>query len=128
MRRAPNRLFWSLKSEHTPSQVCGWRVFVGSNIEKEKNCMCLGIPGQIVEIVDETFQIAKADVSGVKRSVSIALLAEEGIKPGDWVLIHVGFAMSRIDESEAQETMKLLQSMGEAYSDELKMLHQSQIE
>ena len=49
--------------------------------------MCLGIPGQIVEIVDETFQIAKADVSGVKRSVSIALLAEEGIKPGDWVLI-----------------------------------------
>lgn len=90
--------------------------------------MCLGIPGQIVEIVDETFQIAKADVSGVKRSVSIALLAEEGIKLGDWVLIHVGFAMSKIDESEAQETMKLLQSMGEAYTEELKMLHQSQIE
>jgi hydrogenase expression/formation protein HypC len=60
--------------------------------------------------------------------VSIALLAGEGIKPGDWVLIHVGFAMSKINESEAQETMKLLQSMGETYVDELKMLHQSQIE
>jgi len=90
--------------------------------------MCLGIPGQIVEIVDETFQIAKVDVSGVKRGVNIVLLAEEGVSPGDWVLIHVGFAMSKIDEHEAQETMKALQEMGEAYDDELKMLHQSQIE
>jgi hydrogenase expression/formation protein HypC len=90
--------------------------------------MCLGIPGQIVEIVDETFQIAKVDVSGIKRGVNIALLAEEGVSPGDWVLIHVGFAMSKIDEHEAQETMKALQEMGEAYDDELKMLHQSQIE
>ncbi len=90
--------------------------------------MCLGIPGQIAEIVDEQCQIAKVDVSGVKRSVNVALLAEEGIKPGDWVLIHVGFAMSKIDEIEAQETMRLLQSMGAAYTDELKMLHQSQID
>jgi hydrogenase expression/formation protein HypC len=90
--------------------------------------MCLGIPGQIVEIVDETFQIAKVDVSGVKRGVSIALIAEEGVSPGDWVLIHVGFAMSKIDEQEAQETMKALQEMGQAYDDELKMLHESQIE
>ena len=90
--------------------------------------MCLGIPGQIIEIVDETFQIAKVDVSGVKRGVSIALLAEEGVSPGDWVLIHVGFAMSKIDEQEAQETMKALQEMGQAYDDELKMLHESQIE
>jgi len=90
--------------------------------------MCLGIPGQIVEIVDETFQIAKVDVSGVKRAVCIALLAEEGVSPGDWVLIHVGFAMSKIDEREALETMQILQEMGEAYDDELKMLHQSQIE
>ena len=78
--------------------------------------MCLGIPGQIAEIVDEQCQIAKVDVSGVKRSVNVALLAEEGIKPGDWVLIHVGFAMSKIDEIEAQETMRLLQSMGAAYT------------
>lgn len=90
--------------------------------------MCLGIPGQIIEIVDETFQIARVDVSGVKRSVSIALLAEDGVSPGDWVLIHVGFAMSKIDEQEAHETMKALQIMGQAYDDELKMLHESQIE
>lgn len=90
--------------------------------------MCLGIPGQIVEIVDETFQIAKVDVSGVKRGVSIALIAEEGVSPGDWVLIHVGFAMSKIDEQEAQEAMKALQEMGQAYDDEIKMLHESQIE
>jgi hydrogenase expression/formation protein HypC len=90
--------------------------------------MCLGIPGQIVEMVDETQQIAKIDVSGVKRTVSVALLAAEGIKPGDWVLIHVGFAMSKIDEDEAQETMKLLQGMGQTYTDELNMLHSSQIE
>jgi hydrogenase expression/formation protein HypC len=90
--------------------------------------MCLGIPGQIVEIVDETYQIAKVDVSGVRRGVSIALLAGEDVSPGDWVLIHVGFAMSKIDEREARETMQILQEMGEAYEDELKMLHQSQIE
>ena len=87
--------------------------------------MCLGIPGQIVEIVDETLQIAKIDVSGVKRAVSVALLAPEGIQAGDWVLIHVGFAMSKIDEHEAQETMRLLQEMGNAYTDEIAMLHQS---
>ncbi|HTK10980.1 MAG TPA: HypC/HybG/HupF family hydrogenase formation chaperone [Ktedonobacteraceae bacterium] len=90
--------------------------------------MCLGIPGQIVEIVDDTLQIAKVDVSGVKRAVSIALLAAEGIQPGDWILIHVGFAMSKIDEREAQETLRLLQEMGNAYTDELAMLHQSHIE
>jgi hydrogenase expression/formation protein HypC len=90
--------------------------------------MCLGIPGQIVEIVDETFQIAKVDVSGVKRGVSIALLASEGVAPGDWVLIHVGFAMSKIDESEAQATLKALQNMDQVYTDELTMLHESQIE
>ena len=89
--------------------------------------MCLGIPGQIVEIVDETFQIAKVDVSGVKRGVSVALLGSENVAPGEWVLIHVGFAMSKIDEREAQETMKALQGMGEVYADELAMLNQSQI-
>ncbi len=90
--------------------------------------MCLGIPGQIVEIVDETFQIAKVDVSGIKRGVSIALIASEGVAPGDWVLIHVGFAMSKIDEQEAQETMRALQEMGTMYEDEIQMLHSSQIE
>ena len=90
--------------------------------------MCLGIPGQIIEIVDETFQIAKVEVSGVKRGVSIALLSSEGVAPGDWVLIHVGFAMSKINESEAEATFKALQGMDQAYTDELKMLEESQIE
>lgn len=90
--------------------------------------MCLGIPGQIIEIVDDINSIAKVDVSGVKRNVSVALVRPEGIAAGDWVLIHVGFAMSKIDEVEAQETMKALKVMGQAYTDELTMLHQSQIE
>lgn len=90
--------------------------------------MCLGIPGQVVDIVDEDNAIARVDVSGVKRNVSVALLKAEGIGPGDWVLIHVGFAMSKIDEAEAHETLKSLQTMGEMYTDEIKMLHGSQIE
>ncbi len=90
--------------------------------------MCLGIPGQIIEIVDETFQIAKVEVSGVKRGVSISLLSSEGVAPGDWVLIHVGFAMSKINESEAEATFKALQGMDQVYTDELKMLQESQIE
>ncbi len=90
--------------------------------------MCLGIPGQILDIVDDANSIAKVDVSGVRRNVNIALVRPEGIERGDWVLIHVGFAMSKIDESEAQETMKVLRTMGEVYTDELKMLQDSQIE
>jgi len=90
--------------------------------------MCLGIPGQIVDIVDDANSIAKVDVSGVKRNVSVALVRPDGIAPGDWVLIHVGFAMSKIDEIEARETMNALQLMGQAYADELNTLHSSQIE
>lgn len=90
--------------------------------------MCLGIPGQIVDIVDDANSIAKVDVSGVKRNVSVALVRPDGIRPGDWVLIHVGFAMSKIDENEARETMQALQYLGQAYTDELTMLHHSQIE
>lgn len=89
--------------------------------------MCLGIPGQVVELLDDTCSIARVDVSGVKRNVNVSLVASEGIAPGDWVLIHVGFAMSKIDEQEAQETLQLLQHMGDMYTDELKQLHQSQI-
>jgi hydrogenase expression/formation protein HypC len=90
--------------------------------------MCLGIPGQIVEIVDDANNIAKVDVSGVRRNVSVALVRPEGIEPGDWVLIHVGFAMSKIDEAEARDTLKALEDLGQAYADELDMLHASQIE
>jgi hydrogenase expression/formation protein HypC len=90
--------------------------------------MCLGIPGQIEEFVDDANHIAKVNVSGVKRNINVALVRPDGIALGDWVLIHVGFAMSKIDEHEAQETLDLLRQMGQAYTDELTMLHQSQIE
>jgi hydrogenase expression/formation protein HypC len=90
--------------------------------------MCLGIPGQIVEFVDEVADIAKVDVSGVRRNISVALVRSDGIAIGDWVLIHVGFAMSKIDEQEAQDTLQLLAQMGEMYDDELEALHHSQIE
>jgi hydrogenase expression/formation protein HypC len=90
--------------------------------------VCLGIPGQIIEIVDDANDIARVDVSGVRRNVSVALVRPDGIAPGDWVLVHVGFAMSKIDETEAQETLRLLKEMGEAYQDELDALAQSRIE
>ena len=90
--------------------------------------MCLGIPGQILEFVDEENSIAKVEVSGVKRNVNVFLVRPDGIGVGDWVLIHVGFAMSKIDEQEAQDTLKLLHGMGDTYTDELEMLQTSQIE
>ncbi len=86
--------------------------------------MCLGIPGQLVEIVDIDERRAIADVDGVRREVNIALVVGEagGIKVGDWVLIHVGFAMSKIDEEEAQKTLDFLKLMGSVYDDELDQL------
>ena len=89
--------------------------------------MCLGIPGQIVEIVDADQQLAKVDVSGIRRTVNIALLdGEAGV--GDWVLIHVGFAMSLIDEQHALETRAFLERLGAPYDEELDELRASAIE
>jgi hydrogenase expression/formation protein HypC len=90
--------------------------------------MCLGIPGQIVEFLDEARHTAKVDVSGVRRNVNVALLAPEGITVGDWVLIHVGFAISQIDEEEARATYDLLQDIGDAYEQELEEFRSSAIE
>jgi hydrogenase expression/formation protein HypC len=73
--------------------------------------MCLAIPGKIIEIVDEANQIAKVDVGGVKRNINTGMLDDTRI--GDYVLIHVGFAMSKIDEHEAEETLRLLKEIGE---------------
>lgn len=82
--------------------------------------MCLGIPGQVVEFVDADQYIAKVDVSGVRRSISVRLLADQGLDPGDWVLVHVGFAMARIDEDEAAQTLDQLKRLGErVFDDEL---------
>jgi len=92
--------------------------------------MCLAIPGQILDVVDETNRLAKVDVAGVQRNVNIGLLDDDGVGagPGDWVLIHVGFAMSKIDETEALETRRMLESMGEDYEQELEDLKASVIE
>lgn len=77
--------------------------------------MCLAIPGKIVEILDEENSLAKVEVGGVRRQVNIGML--EGVQVGDYVLIHVGFAMSKVDEKEAQETLRLLKELGEFESE-----------
>jgi len=89
--------------------------------------MCLGIPGEVVEIVDPVRQLAKVDVAGVRRNIHYGLLEEEGIEAGDWVLIHVGFAMSKIDEAEAELAMEGLKLMGQAYEDEVRAVLDSRI-
>ena len=92
--------------------------------------MCLAIPGLVVEVVDPVNQIAKVDVVGVRRNINVSLLHDEagGVRPGDWVLIHVGFAISRIDEAEAAATRELLEAMGREYEQELEELKASVIE
>ena len=89
--------------------------------------MCLGIPGEVIEIIADRPDLAKVDVSGVKRAINIGLLADEEVGPGDWVLIHVGFALSKIDEGEAKAAMEFLESIGKAYDDEIAALRESQI-
>ncbi|MDF1589832.1 MAG: HypC/HybG/HupF family hydrogenase formation chaperone [Gammaproteobacteria bacterium] len=79
--------------------------------------MCLGIPGQIVSITDPEKLLAKVDVSGIKREINIACIVSDGHPVAacvsDWVLVHVGFAMSRIDEEEAARTLQILEELGE---------------
>jgi hydrogenase expression/formation protein HypC len=92
--------------------------------------MCLAIPGQIVEMIDPENQIARVDVVGVRRNINVSLLQDEqgGARPGDWVLIHVGFALSKVDEEEAHATLRLLEKMGAEYEQELEELRASVIE
>jgi hydrogenase expression/formation protein HypC len=92
--------------------------------------MCLAIPGQIVELVDEENRLAKVDVAGVRRTVNIGLLDEDGGSAGlgDWVLIHVGFAISKVDEEEAHATLALVSAMGAEFEAELEELKASVIE
>ena len=89
--------------------------------------MCLGIPGELVEIVDAERHLAKANVAGVRRTINIGLLEGESLAPGDWVLIHVGFAMSKIDEHEAEMALEGLKMMGRAYDDEIAAVRESEI-
>ena len=93
--------------------------------------MCLAIPGQVTDVVDEVNRLAKVDVAGVRRTVNIGLLDGDGgggVQPGDWVLIHVGFALSKVDEEEALATLRLLEGMGAEYEQELEELKASVIE
>ena len=92
--------------------------------------VCLAIPGQVIEIVDDLNRLAKVDVAGVRRNVNVGLLDTDdgGVEPGDWVLIHVGFAISRVDEEEARATRDLLVRMGADYEQELEELKASVIE
>jgi hydrogenase expression/formation protein HypC len=93
--------------------------------------MCLAIPGQVMQVVDDANRLAQVDVAGVKRTINIGLLDDDvtgGAGPGDWVLIHVGFALSKVDEEEALATRKLLEGMGAEYEQELEELKESVIE
>lgn len=96
--------------------------------------MCLGIPGKVVEIVDADNHLAKVDVSGVQRTISVRLLAtsaEGGDGPGvavdDWVLVHVGFALAKVDEDEAAMTLDQLKRLGRDYDDELESFASSSV-
>jgi len=92
--------------------------------------MCLAIPGKILEISPDNTDSALVDVVGVRRNINVSLLASDGdeARPGDWVLIHVGFALSKVDEDEAHATLALLQGMGRDYEQELEELKASLIE
>ena len=89
--------------------------------------MCLGIPGEIVEVLADREDLAMVSVEGVKRVVNVGLLEDEPLAAGDWVLIHVGFALSKIDEREAKASLEWLTGVGDAYTDELKALAESDI-
>jgi hydrogenase expression/formation protein HypC len=89
--------------------------------------MCLGIPGQIVELGTGHQHLAKVEVAGVRRNINIGLLEDEPLEPGDWVLIHVGFAMSKIDELEAARALEGLELMGQAFDDEVQAVTESRI-
>ena len=93
--------------------------------------MCLGIPGQVIAVSDAESMMAKVDIAGVQRDVNVMCVLEPG-EPiercvGRWVLVHVGFAMSVLDEQEAQKTLSLLQELGEM-EDELAAIHRSEVQ
>jgi hydrogenase expression/formation protein HypC len=103
----------------------------GSDVRRSKagQLMCLAVPGQVLGFVDELNRLARVEVAGVQRNVNVGLLdGPDAPRVGDWVLIHVGFALSKVDEEEAQAMLRLLEQMGEAYEQELEDLKTSVIE
>jgi hydrogenase expression/formation protein HypC len=90
--------------------------------------MCLAIPGQLVELLPgNEGQLALVDVVGVKRKINIGLLDDVELQVGDYVLIHVGFAMSKVDEKEAAEALSMLEMMGQTFTEELQAVADSSI-
>jgi len=89
--------------------------------------MCLGIPGQVVEIVNADEHKAIAEVDGVRREINVGLVMGDvgGLNVGDWVLIHVGFAMTKIDEEEAARNLAWLKELGSIYDDEIDQFRES---
>jgi hydrogenase expression/formation protein HypC len=90
--------------------------------------MCLAIPGEVIDILDDRPDLAKVSVSGVRRTVNIGLLDSDPPTPGEWVLIHVGFALSKVDEAEAKAVLDFLEGVGKSYEDELAALADSRID
>src|SRR5207247_7977319 len=90
--------------------------------------MCLRIPGEVVEFLPDQADLARVDVSGVRRVINVGLLADDLPKPGEWVLIHVGFALSKIYEGDAATPLQLIEGIGQAYADELAALPESRSE
>ena len=91
--------------------------------------MCLAIPGQLTAWVDTDHQMAVAEIAGVRRAVNVGLLAgDDAVDLGDWVLIHVGFAISKVDEEEAEATRNFLELLGAPYRDELEEIRQNSID
>lgn len=82
--------------------------------------MCVGIPARIVEILAAERKSAIVEVEGVRREVSIVVVLDDGVKVGDWVLLHVGFAMSVIDEEEAEAQLDFMRMLGSVYDEEIE--------
>jgi hydrogenase expression/formation protein HypC len=87
--------------------------------------VCLGIPGQIVDLTNVSQHQATVDVGGVRRSIHVGLLLDDGLEVGDWVLVHVGFAMSKMDPEEASRTLELVRELGTLFDDEMAQLRES---
>ena len=79
--------------------------------------MCLGIPGEVVALLGE--DLATVSVNGVERPISVSLMRDEGVDVGDWVLVHVGFALSKIDQKEAELTLDQIKKLGRAWEEEM---------
>jgi hydrogenase expression/formation protein HypC len=91
--------------------------------------MCLAVPGQIVEIVDRELRLATVEVAGVRRTINVGLIdGDAAPTAGEWVLVHVGFALARVDEDEARATLALLRQLGTELDREIEDFERSSIE